>query len=76
MAAQGMMLCTVGLGDAADFNSGLLVSLSDRGQGTFIYASQPILLTLVNDPMQTGELLSQIQAAALKYGQINIAAYL
>ncbi len=45
MAEDGITLCTVGLGNAADFNSGLLVSLSDHGQGTFMYADNPTLLT-------------------------------
>ncbi len=44
MAAEGITLCTVGLGDAGDFNSPLLIGLSDRGQGAFIYADNPTLL--------------------------------
>ncbi len=34
-------LYTVGLGDAADFNTGLLVDLSDRGRGAFLYSAEP-----------------------------------
>lgn len=44
MAAEGIMLSTVGLGNAEHFNTGLLVNLSDRGRGTFIYADTPALL--------------------------------
>ncbi len=53
MAAQGITLCTVGLGDAGDFNSPLLIGLSDRGQGAFIYADNPTLLaTQLQDRLQ------------------------
>jgi Ca-activated chloride channel family protein len=38
IANAGITLCTVGLGNAANFNTDFLVSLSDRGQGAFIYA--------------------------------------
>lgn len=34
-------LCTVGLGDAANFNTSFLVDLSDRGRGAFLYADNP-----------------------------------
>jgi Ca-activated chloride channel family protein len=37
----GIILCTVGLGNAANFNTEFLVNLSDRGQGAFIYADRP-----------------------------------
>lgn len=67
MAAQGMMLCVVGLGDAADFNSGLLVSLSDRGKGTFIYADQPILLT-----PQLQEQLQVVQKIAVTNASLKL----
>ncbi|NEQ18833.1 MAG: VWA domain-containing protein [Microcoleus sp. SIO2G3] len=53
MAAEGITLCTVGLGDAGDFNTAFLVSLSDRGQGAFIYADNPTLLaTQLQDRLQ------------------------
>ena len=42
---QGIILHTVGLGNADDFNSGFLVGLCDRGSGNFIYADTPDNLT-------------------------------
>jgi Ca-activated chloride channel family protein len=41
VAEQGITLCSVGLGNAANFNTGFLVNLSERGQGAFLYADQP-----------------------------------
>jgi Ca-activated chloride channel family protein len=41
IADQGITLCSVGLGNAANFNTGFLVSLSERGQGAFLYADRP-----------------------------------
>lgn len=38
---SGVTLCTVGLGDAANFNTAFLVDLSDRGHGAFLYADTP-----------------------------------
>lgn len=61
MAADGIMLCTVGLGDAADFNSALLVNLSDRGGGKFLYADNPTLLTT-----QLQDRLQAVQTIALE----------
>jgi Ca-activated chloride channel family protein len=40
----GISLCTVGLGDAANFNTAFLVDLSDRGRGAFLYADTPAAL--------------------------------
>lgn len=37
----GIILCTVGLGNAANFNTEFLVNLSDRGRGAFLYADRP-----------------------------------
>lgn len=37
----GIILCTVGLGDAANFNTGFLTELSDRARGAFLYADTP-----------------------------------
>ncbi len=37
----GVTLYTVGLGDASNFNTSLLVDLSDRGRGAFLYAPTP-----------------------------------
>jgi len=41
LGESGLMLCTVGLGDAANFNTAFLVDLSDRGRGAFLYAATP-----------------------------------
>jgi Ca-activated chloride channel family protein len=41
VADQGITLCSVGLGNAANFNTGFLVNLSERGQGAFLYADRP-----------------------------------
>ncbi len=59
IASDGISLCAVGLGNAEDFNSALLVSLSDRGRGTFIYADNPTLLAT-----QLQECLQKVQAIA------------
>ncbi|KAF3889443.1 MULTISPECIES: vWA domain-containing protein [Nostocales] len=67
MAEDGISLCTVGLGNAADFNSALLVSLSDRGQGTFMYADNPTLLT-----PQLQERLQAVQAIAVTDATLNL----
>lgn len=44
LAAAGIVLCAVGLGNAANFNTGFLVELSDRGRGAFLYADTPAAL--------------------------------
>ena len=41
MGDNGIVLYTIGLGNAADFNAGFLVELSDRGRGAFLYADTP-----------------------------------
>lgn len=41
LSSEGIVLHTVGLGDAADFNTEFLYNLSTRGQGTFMYADTP-----------------------------------
>ena len=40
-ANAGITLFTVGLGDAANFNTDFLVQLADRGRGGFLYADDP-----------------------------------
>jgi Ca-activated chloride channel family protein len=40
-AHAGITLFTVGLGDAANFNTDFLVQLGDRGRGGFLYADDP-----------------------------------
>jgi Ca-activated chloride channel family protein len=40
-ADGGITLFTVGLGDAANFNTDFLVQLGDRGRGGFLYADDP-----------------------------------
>ncbi|WP_190464730.1 MULTISPECIES: vWA domain-containing protein [Oscillatoriales] len=70
MATDGISICTVGLGNAADFNSALLVSLSDRGRGTFMYADNPSLLTTqLQERLQAVQTIS-VADAVLK---INLA---
>jgi Ca-activated chloride channel family protein len=39
--AAEVTLCTVGFGDAANFNTAFLVDLSDRSRGAFLYADTP-----------------------------------
>ena len=41
ISSAGIVLHTVGLGDAADFNTEFLYALSNKGQGTFMYADTP-----------------------------------
>jgi len=66
MAADGLMLSTVGLGNAEDFNTGLLVNLSDRGRGTFIYADSPTLLgTQLQERLHSSQKVA-VEAAMLK----------
>lgn len=66
MAAEGITLCTVGLGDAANFNSAFLVSLSDRGQGRFLYADNPSrLITQLQDCLQKVQMIA-VEDAILK----------
>ncbi|MGC9504363.1 vWA domain-containing protein [Baaleninema sp.] len=58
-AEAGITLFTVGLGNAAQFNTDFLVSLSDRGRGAFLYADTPDSL----EP-QLKEQLANCQAIA------------
>jgi len=64
-ANSGINLCTVGLGNAANFNTDFLVTLSDRGRGAFIYADTPSSL----EP-QLQERLSSYQAIAFDAVQL------
>jgi Ca-activated chloride channel family protein len=41
ISSAGIVLHTVGLGDAANFNTEFLYALSNKGQGTFMYADTP-----------------------------------
>jgi len=45
LAESGILLCAVGLGNAENFNTEFLVSLSDTGSGEFLYADTPNSLT-------------------------------
>lgn len=45
LAESGILLCAVGLGNAANFNTEFLVNLSDTGSGEFLYADTPDRLT-------------------------------
>ncbi len=67
MAADGLMLSTVGLGNAEHFNTGLLVNLSDRGRGSFIYADTPNLLG-----SQLQERLHSIQKVAVEAAMLKV----
>lgn len=40
-SSEGIMVCAVGLGNAANFNRDFLVKLSDSGKGGFVYADTP-----------------------------------
>ncbi len=44
LSSAGIVLCTVGLGDAANFNTAFLTDLSDKGRGAFLYADTPTIL--------------------------------
>ncbi len=71
IATAGITLCTVGLGDAAHFNSSFLVNLSDRGQGKFLYADNPSqLITQLQDYLQTAQMIA-VEDAIL---QVDLAA--
>lgn len=41
LSGEGIVLSTVGLGNAANFNTAFLTNLSDRGHGAFLYADTP-----------------------------------
>lgn len=45
LAQEGIILCTIGLGNANNFNTEFLVNLSDQGKGAFLYAETPEELT-------------------------------
>ena len=45
LSESGIMLCSVGLGNAENFNTAFLVNLSDTGSGEFMYADTPDRLT-------------------------------
>lgn len=67
LARAGMVLCTVGLGNAANFNTNFLVSLSDRGGGAFLYADTPNAL----EPALRDR-LSACQAIALNSATLTL----
>ena len=71
MAAEGITLYTVGLGDAGHFNTAFLVCLSDKGRGTFMYADNPTLLAT-----QLQERLQAVQMVAVEdvILELNLAA--
>ncbi|MFP4219151.1 MAG: VWA domain-containing protein [Phormidium sp.] len=66
-ADGGITLFTVGLGDAANFNSDFLVQLGDRGRGGFLYADDPSQL----DP-QLQEQFRRCQAIGVEDLQLNL----
>jgi len=67
IANAGITLCTVGLGNAANFNTDFLVSLSDRGQGAFIYAD-----TAANLEPLLRQRLTACQAIAIDHATLKL----
>jgi Ca-activated chloride channel homolog len=67
IASAGITLCTVGLGNAANFNTDFLVSLSDRGQGAFLYAD-----TAANLEPQLRQRLTACQAIAIDQATLKL----
>jgi Ca-activated chloride channel family protein len=64
IAATGITICTVGLGNAADFNTAFLVSLSDCGRGAFLYAETPeLLLPQLQERLQASQTVAVADAA-------------
>lgn len=63
LSAQGIALSTVGLGDAANFNTGFLVTLADRARGGFLYADTPEALeTELRMRLTTGQTMAVEEA--------------
>ena len=67
IANAGITLCTVGLGNAANFNTEFLVNLSDRGQGAFLYAD-----TAANLEPLLRQRLSACQAIAINHATLKL----
>jgi len=67
LAAAGITLCTVGLGNAANFNTAFLVDLGDRGRGAFLYADTPATL----EPALRERLIT-CQAISLDHVQLKL----
>lgn len=67
LSTQNIPLCAVGLGNAANFNTSFLTSLSDRGRGAFLYADTPSHL----EPQLHDRLLS-CQAIASEGARLEI----
>ncbi|XDE63392.1 VWA domain-containing protein [Arthrospira platensis BEA 1257B] len=67
ISSAGIVLHTVGLGDAADFNTEFLYALSNKGQGTFMYADTPQEL----EP-ELRERLTVSQAIAIDDAQLEL----
>ncbi|MGB3205769.1 MAG: VWA domain-containing protein [Crinalium sp.] len=66
LSSAGISLYTVGLGNAADFNTTFLMDLSTRGRGAFMYAETPADL----EP-QLRERLTASQAIAIDDAQLK-----
>lgn len=63
LASSGIILCTVGLGDAANFNTSFLTDLSDQGGGAFIYADTPADLSkLLQDRLTAYQTIAAVEA--------------
>ena len=63
--ADGILLYTVGLGDAANFNTGFLNELSERARGSFLYADTPATLE-----SQLRDRLTACQAIAIEEAKL------
>lgn len=60
MSAVGLTLCTVGLGNAANFHTAFLVELSDQGRGAFLYADTPeALAPQLRDRLQISQSVAE-----------------
>ena len=67
LGEAGIILYTVGLGNAANFNTGFLVELSDRGRGAFLYAE-----TASDLEPQLRDKLSAYQAIAVEDAKLRL----
>ncbi|MCY7382492.1 MAG: VWA domain-containing protein [Microcoleus sp. CAN_BIN18] len=67
LSQSGFVLCTVGLGKAANFNTAFLTDLSDKGKGAFIYAD-----ALSNLEPLLQERLAACQAIATESAKLRL----
>lgn len=67
LGQKGMSVCTVGFGDADNFNTSLLQSICDQSQGWFVYADTPEKI----EP-QLQERFVASQAMAAEVAQLSV----